>query len=309
MRVLVAGASGELGRHLLPLLASAGHDVTGITRTPGSLDGTGATELVANVLEREKFLAAVAGLNFDAIIHQLTSLAQTPASFADMRDTNRLRWEGTSTLVAAAKISGATRMVSASHVYGYGFRNHRNIMLDENSPFGLLPGNRLDAVFKALRSCEQQTLAVGGVVLRYGLFYCPRGQLPVVASDWHGELPFIHVEDAATATLAALETASLGTTYNIVDDVAVSWRDLHRARADTYDLPDPVQLPSWMLRAVAPYGSKLITQTSMWVSNLRARTELGWAPRYPDYRQALAEARELREHGLAVAAGRAEVLR
>lgn len=309
MRVLVAGATGEMGRHLIPLLLDAGHEVTGITRTQGALLGTGASELVADVLERESFLAAVAGVTCDAVIHQLTSLAKTPLTFADMKQTNRLRWEGTSTLVAAAKLMGAKRMVSASIVYGYGFQNHNNRVFAEDSPFGLLPGNRLDAVLKAVRSCEQQTLAFGGVVLRYGIFYDARGPIPVVASDWHGELPFVHIEDAAAATVLALETAPLGSTFNIVDDTPVSWRDLHRARADTFDLPDPTQLPSWALRAAAPFGSKLISETSMWVSNARAREELQWVPRYPSYRDALAEARELREHGQAVAAGTAEVLR
>jgi len=309
MRVLVAGATGEMGRHLLPLLIAGGHEVIGISRTPGALEGTGATELVADVLEREKFLAAVAGLKCDAVIHQLTSLKKTPTSYADMLVTNRLRWEGTSTLVAAAKITGASKMVSASIVYGYGFQNHNNNVLDESWAFGLLPGNRLDPVLKALRSSEQQTLACGGVVLRYGLFYSPRGALPVVASDWHGDLPFVHIEDAAAATVLALETAPNGSTFNIVDDTPVSWRDLHRARADAFDLPDPVQLPSWLLRTVAPFGSKLISETSMWVSNARARSDLGWEPRYPSYTDAMTEARELRAHGAAVAAGRAEPVR
>jgi nucleoside-diphosphate-sugar epimerase len=309
MRVLVAGATGEMGRHLLPLLIAGGHEVIGLTRNPGALEGSGATELVADVLEREKFLAAVAGLKCDAVIHQLTPLTKTPTGYGHMSETNRLRWEGTSTLVAAAKLMGAAKMVAASSVYGYGFQNHHNRVLDEDSAFGLLPGNRLDPVLKALRSSEQQTLAFGGVVLRYGLFYSARGPLPVVASDWHGELPFVHIEDAAAATVLALETAPLGSTFNIVDDTPVSWRDLHCARADAFDLPDPMQLPSWVLRSAAPFGSRLISQTSMWVSNARARTELRWEPRYPSYIDALAEARALSEHAQAVATGRAEPVR
>jgi nucleoside-diphosphate-sugar epimerase len=317
MRILLAGATGEIGRELLPRLVSAGHQVTAITRVAGSLKelarpvvgGAPVIELVADLRDRAGFLEAIAGAQFDAVINQLSSLAKPPTTYGRMRDTNRLRWEGTSTLIAAAKATGATKFLSASVVYGYGFRDHGATVLDENTPFGLLPGSRLDNIQKALLSCEQQTHAFGGVVLRYGLFYRSRGHIPIVASDWGGSLPFVHVEDAADATVLALASAPPRSTYNVVDDEAVSWRVMHRARAEAFNLPEPRELPSWYIRVVLPLAGKLIAQTSMRVSNAKARGELGWSPRYPNYRVTLDEATDVAAHARAVAAGRAEVIR
>jgi nucleoside-diphosphate-sugar epimerase len=317
MRILLAGATGEIGRELLPRLITAGHHVTAITRVAGAIDTAGransrearAVELVADVGNRAAFLEAVAGMQFDAVINQLSAVAKPATTYRRMRETNRLRWEGTSTLVAAAKATGATKFLSASVVYGYGFRNHGNEILDESTPFGLVPGSGLDNIQKALLSCEQQTHAIGGVVLRYGLFYRSRGRIPVVASDWGGVLPFVHLEDAADATVLAVEKAQPRSTYNIVDDEPVPWRVIHRARAEALTLPEPRELPSWYLRVMLPLAGKLIAQTSMRVSNTLARNELGWEPRYPNYRVALDEATEVATHARAVAAGRAEVVR
>jgi len=317
MRILLAGATGEIGRELLPRLVSAGHHITAITRVAGSVEiprhGVAneprVVELVADLRDRSAVLGAVAGLHFDAVLNQLSALAKPPTTYRRMRETNRLRWEGTSTLVAVAKATGATKFLSASVVYGYGFRNHGAALLDEATPFGLLPGSGLDNIQKALLSCEQQTHAIGGVVLRYGLFYRSRGRIPIVTSDWGGVLPFVHLEDAAEATVLALEKAPAASTYNIVDDEAVAWRVMHSARAEALTLPEPRELPAWYVRVMLPLASKLIAQTSMRVSNARARRELGWEPRYPTYRVALDEAVDVAAHARAVAAGRAEVIR
>lgn len=287
MRVLLAGASGAIGRYLVPLLVSAGHEVTGVSRHSGALERTGASELVADIRHRAHFLEAVRGASFDAVIHEVTDLARTPLTYSDMRETNRLRAEGTSTLIAAARATGAHKMVTASVVYGYGFRDHGRRLITESYPFGQLPGTQLDAVHKSLLSAEQQTRAFGGVALRYGLFYKGRGSVPPVASDYNGVLPFIHIEDAASATVAALERGAPGSVLNIVDDDPVSWRELHQARSDAFFLPDPKAFPSWALRLAAPFGAQLLTSTSMRVSNQRAKDELGWMPRFPSYRDAL----------------------
>lgn len=287
MRVLLAGATGAIGRYLVPLLVAAGHEVTGVVRTAGALAGTGASEIQGDVTRRRQFLDAVSPLKFDAIIHQLSALVRTPVSFADMASTNRLRSEGTSTLIAAARLTGATKFVVASNVYGYGFWDHGRRVIDEEYPFGQLPGTKLDAVQKSLLSAEQQARAFGGVALRYGLFYRGRGPMPSVASDWDGVLPFVHIEDAAAATALALTTGVPGRAYNIVDDEAVSWRALHEARSNALDLPDPARLPSWLIRSVAPFRAHLITATAMKVSNARARSELGWQPRFANYHEAL----------------------
>jgi len=287
MRVLLAGATGAIGRNLVPQLVAAGHHVIGLTRKAGALDGTGASELVTDIRKRSEFLAEVRDLEFDAVINQMSSLARTPLTYSDMRETNRLRSEGTSTLIAAARTAGAKKFIQASIVYGYGFWQHSKKLIDEDYPFGQLPGTQLDAVQKSLLSGEQQARAYGGVALRYGLFYRGRGPMPAAASDWDGVLPFVHVEDAAAATVLALDTGVPGRAYNIVDDEPVSWRVLHQARADAFALPDPSAQPSWLLRLAAPFGAQLLTATSMRVSNARARAELGWAPQFSSYRDAL----------------------
>ena len=203
MRVLLAGATGDLARELLPQLIAAGHDVVGITRTAGALAGTQAGEIVADVTDRNEFLAAVEGERFDAVINELTALKRAPLRFADMRETNRLRLEGTSTLIAAAKMTGATKFVAASVFYGYGLDDFGRRVIDEDAGFGEKPGGAVDPVFRSLLSNEQQVRAFGGVALRYGLFYQGRGAIPPVPGTWRGTLPFIHLEDAASATVAA----------------------------------------------------------------------------------------------------------
>ncbi|MCU1543716.1 MAG: hypothetical protein JWM50_1581 [Microbacteriaceae bacterium] len=289
MRVLLAGASGDLGRHLLPLLAYAGHTVTAITRRASTASALGVQSVVADVLDRPSLLAAVDGLEFDAVIHEATDLRREPRRYAHMRATNRLRTEGTSALLAAARATGATRFVTASIVYGYGFDDFGDRLLDEDAAFGEQPGGPVDAVLRSLLSNEQQARAFGGVALRYGLLYRGRGAIPTVPSDWRGELPFVHVDDAAAATVAAL-AATPGSVYNVVDDTPASWREVHEARARAFELPDPARVPSWLIRRAAPFGAHLLTETSMRVSNARARADLGWAPAYPSYIEGIADA-------------------
>ena len=309
MRVLLSGASGAIGSHLVPLLTAAGHAVAGITRTPGSLRNSGAGEVVADLNDRAGLLAALSGERFDAIIHQATSLKRAPKGFRDMRETNRLRWEGMSALIAAARATGASRLVMASHVSGYGLQDHGSHVRDEESSFAMLPGTQLDAVQSALLSGEQQARAFGGMALRYGIVYRARGPIPAVPSDWNGELAFIHVEDAAAATVAALERGTPGSVYNVVDDVPVSWQRLHTKRAEAFELPEPASYPSWLFRRVAPYGGELLTRTSMRVSNAKAKAELGWAPHYSGYADAIGTATDVAAHARDVLAGRAGVLR
>jgi len=309
MRVLLAGASGAIGRYLIPQLIAAGHEVTGTTRKQGALDFTGAAELVTDVVDREAFLELVRGLEFDAVIHALSSLARTPLTFVDMRETNRLRSEGTSTLLAAARLTGAKKFIFSSHVYGYGFRDHGSRVLTEDSPFGQLPGTRLDAVQKSLLSGEQQTRAYGGVVLRYGILYRGRGPIRTVVRDSKGVLPFVHFDDAAAATVLALEKVAPGAVWNIVDDEPVSWADLQSARAETFGRAEPGSQSPWFAHLYAPFAAQLTAETSLKVSNARAKAELGWQPQYPSYRDALAADKALVDHASAVVSGKASVLR
>ena len=292
MRVLLAGASGAIGRRLVPQLLEAGHHVTGLTRGKGALPGSGAEWIVADLLDREAVLTAVEGEEFDAVIHQATDLARPPLSYPHMLMTNRLRSEGTSTLIAAARHVGAKKFITASVFYGYGFTDLGPEPVVETDAFGLLSTASLDPVHHALLSNEQQTHAFGGVSLRYGLLY---GDAPalVVASDWNGELPVLHVADAAAAAVRALEKGKPGATYNIADDRPVSWRELQRAAAIAAGRHFPLALPSWALRASAPFAAELLTRTSMRLSTAKARRELGWRPQFPNYVEGLRGAIEV----------------
>jgi nucleoside-diphosphate-sugar epimerase len=287
MRVLLAGATGALGRELLPHLVAAGHSVTGITRVAGSVASSGAHEIVADVLHRDRLLAATDGLGFDAVLHLATALRRPPRRYEHMRPTNALRIEGTSNLLAVARATGATRFVAASSVYGYGFGDFGRYELHETDSFGEEPGGRADPVFRALISAEQQARAFGGVALRFGICYRSRGDVSPVSSSWRGELPFLHIADAATATLAALD-GERGAAYNIVDDTPASWREVNEERARVLGRRAPRTIPSWLLRRVAPFGAELLTGTSMRVSNARARADLGWAPTFASYREGIA---------------------
>ena len=300
MRVLLAGATGEIGRHLLPLLVRSGHTVSGVARHVTGDTSYGCTEIEADIVDRESLLRAVDGLEFDAVIHEATSFRRLPRRYAHMRATNRLRVEGTSALIAAARETGATRFVSASAFYGYGLEDFGNTVIDEDAAFGEQPGGPIDPVHLALISNEQQTRAFGGVALRYGVFYRGRGPIPSVASDWRGELPFVHIEDAATATIAALD-APAGSVFNIVDDTPATWREVHEERARAFEAPDPTAVPSWFMRRSAPFRAELLTATSMRVSNARAKAGLGWAPAYPSYREGIRSAVTDAAHARAVA--------
>jgi nucleoside-diphosphate-sugar epimerase len=288
MRVLVAGASGAIGRVLVPHLLEAGHTVVGITRRAGSLADTGAQEIVADVSRRAEFLAALDGVRADAVVHQLTALKRPPMHYRDMRTTNRLRHEGTSTLIAAARRVGATKFVGASIFYGYGFSDHGRLPVDEMSPFGE-PDGENDAVQFALLSLEQQVRAFGGVTLRYGLVYSPEVKsVSPVPARWRGLLPMLHVSDAAGSVVAALARGKPGEAYNIADDNPMTYRAREKALAVAAGVRPPLVLPDGVLRTAAPFGSQLLTRTSIRMSTDKARRQLGWSPQYPSMEDGLA---------------------
>jgi nucleoside-diphosphate-sugar epimerase len=296
MRVLVAGASGAIGRYLVPQLLAAKHEVIGITRTPGSLASTGAQEVVANVLDRSALLAAVEGIKADAVIHQLTALKKAPTTLRDMRETNRLRAEGTSTLVAAARLVGAKKFVAGSFFGGYGLTDHGRRVVTEESPFGELDG-RADSVQRALVSLEQQVHAFGGVSLRFGLFYdSTTTSISPVSRTWNGVLPMLHLSDAASATVGALTNYRSRSIYNIADDHPLSYRARETAQAKAAELAAPMALPDSLLRLVAPFGSLLLTRASMTLSTELAHSELGWSPEFPSLFDALGVAAPASDH-------------
>ncbi|MEV4623614.1 NAD(P)-dependent oxidoreductase [Asanoa sp. NPDC049573] len=303
MRVLLAGATGAIGTPLIQRLVAFGHEVIGITRLLANtrrLEAFGAEPLVADVLDREGLLRAVSGMKADAVINECTALTKPPLRFHDMDKTNELRKTGTVNLIAAAKQMGAHRFLTQSIVYGYGYGDHGTRVLTESDPFGVPVDGPVGPIMDAFHETEAQaceTAGLEGVALRYGLFYggdpgtkrmidaVRKRRLPVIKGGG-GEANLIHLDDAAAATVAALEKGAPGSAYNIVDGVPVTWGELLDEMATLVDAKPPLRLPPQVLRFAAPYGYTAMT-TSMRVSNERAQHELGWSPAVVDYKQGL----------------------
>jgi nucleoside-diphosphate-sugar epimerase len=301
MKVLIAGATGAVGRPLVRMLAEGGHEVFALTRSQRPVSG--ATTVVADAMDRTALLAAVEGLRLDAVVHQLTALKKAPTREGLMAATNALRAEGTTNLLAVARATGARRFVSQSFYGGYGFRDHGETPLTEDVPFAE-PGGPYAPTMAAMRSAEEQIFTAGdveGVSLRYGGFYGPgsvdgmlealrKRRLPVARG---GVTPWIYVEDAATAAVAALEHGRAGQAYNICDDEPATWLDVITELARAFDLPKPMVAPGALVRLMAPYAGALMTRTSMRLSTAKARDELGWKPSVTGYREGLARTREI----------------
>lgn len=301
MRVLLAGASGAIGTPLTRQLIAAGHEVVGITRSQANAERLrtgGAQAVVADVMDRENLLAAVRDVRADAVMHQLTALGSTKVREV-MKGTNALRTTGTAHLLAAARAVGAHRFLTQSIVLGYGYRDHGPKVVTEDDPFGEPEPGPFGSAIAAMRSNEEQVLSADGmegIALRYGGFYgqdsftrmitnlVRKRRLPVPSSGG-GFATFIYLEDAAAATVAALEKGRAGQAYNIVDDEPVRWADYLDALAAELGVRRPWRVPIWTLRAI-PYLHTLMT-TSMRVSNAKARRELGWAPAVPTYREGI----------------------
>jgi nucleoside-diphosphate-sugar epimerase len=293
MKVFVAGASGTIGIPLVRALVAAGHQVTALTRSPEKQDELrrlGATPALADALDAQALRTVVLAATPSHVIHQLTALPKEgPGSESDLVATNRLRIEGTGNLLAAAIRAGAHRFIGGS--------------------FALLPGAETqiaDAFANeaagATRSMESQILnanqskQIQGIVLRYGLFYGPtnpgtikmvemvrKRRLPTIRGD-HGLLPFIHIDDVVSATMAALDRGTPGSVYDIVDDKAVSFSDAVRCMAEYIGAPTPRSIPAWLFRLISPYRARVLS-TRLPLSNAKARAELMWRPTYPTMRE------------------------
>jgi nucleoside-diphosphate-sugar epimerase len=292
MRVFVAGGSGTIGRPLVRALVAAGHHVTALTRTAakqGDLRALGATPALADALDRDALIRAMSAGRPTHVIHQLTALPKEGARRAsDLAPTNRLRIDGTRNLLEAAVKVGAQRFIGGSFALFGAVRS--------NLPKGVQAGA------DALQSMESQILeatrreAIEGIVLRYGLFYGPgnpvtdrmvalarRRLLPVIRDD-RGQLPCIHLDDAVSATVLALDHGQPGGVYDIVDDRAVSMSDVVTTLAESAGAPRPFAIPSWIPRLLMPYLAELM-KVELSLSNAKARAELRWAPAYPTIRE------------------------
>ena len=302
MRVLLAGASGAVGTPLTRQLIAVGHQVVGITRSQANaerLRGSGVEAVVADVMDRENLLSAVRDVRADAVMHQLTALNTKKVRDA-MEGTNALRTTGTAHLLAAARVVGAHRFLTQSIVFGYGYRDHGPHVITEDDPLAEPGPGSLGPAIAAIRSTEEQVLSADemeGIALRYGLFYghdnftrmmsnlVRKRRLPVPSSGG-GFGAFIYLEDAAAATVAALEKGRAGQAYNIVDDEPVRWADFLDRLAAELGARRPRRVPIWLMRVI-PYLHTIMT-TSMRVSNAKARRELGWTPAVPTYREGIA---------------------
>ncbi len=310
MRIFVAGATGAMGVPLVKRLVAAGHQVTGLTRSESKrslLEGLGATAAVADVFDTERLGAVLREARPEAVVHLLTALPKLgPARPADLVATNRLRIEGTKNLVEAAISAGARRLVAESIVLVYGYGDHGTTPLTEEHPVARAsPRPWLQPTIDAGLALEETVLSAAragrleGVVLRYGFLYGPgsgstegmvamlkKRRMPLLG-DGSGVWSWLHVEDAASATLAALERGRSGEVYNIVDDEPVAWRDYLTHAARELGAPSPFRVPVWLVRLASPYVA--ISLTSRFpVSNARARRELDWRPAYPTFREGLA---------------------
>ncbi len=295
MRVFVAGGSGAIGVPLVRALVAAGHQVTALTRTPGKeseLRALGAAPALADALDAAVLRAAVVAAGPTHVIHELTALPKLGVRRGrDLEATNRLRTEGTRNLLSAAVAAGARRIVVGSFgpILGLG----------QDVPRSMRAG------IEAVQSMEAQVLeasragSIEAVVLRYGLFYgagnpateemvrlARRRMLPLIRGD-RSLLPVIHVADAVSATVAALDRGRPGSVYDIVDDLPVSMNDIIRTLAQQAGAPRPVTVPAWLPRLLAPYLAR-ITSLRLSLSNETARAELDWRPAFPTWRDGLA---------------------
>ncbi|RFS81963.1 NAD(P)-dependent oxidoreductase [Actinomadura spongiicola] len=307
MRVLVAGATGALGKQLVPRLVDAGHEVFAMVRSESAgaaATGLGAAPVIADALDREQVEAAVREANPEVIVHQLTAIGHIDTrhfqrSFAA---TDRLRIEGTDNLLAAGRAAGVRRFVAQSNG-AFTYARTGGPVKTEEDPLDSSPVSEMASMIGAVRHLEQAVLDSDrpeGIVLRYGAFYGPgtsmepgseqlemirKRRFPVVGKG-DGVWSFIHVADAAEATVAAIEKGHRGV-YNIVDDDPAPVADWLPEVAAMLGAKKPMRVPRFVGRlAAGPVGVVLMTELRG-ASNSKAKRELGWRPAHPTWRQGL----------------------
>jgi 2-alkyl-3-oxoalkanoate reductase len=305
MRVFLAGATGAIGRPLLPMLVADGHEVVAMTRSARKADqlrASGATPALADGLDRRAVVEAVVEAKPEVVIHQLTALT----GFRSLKhwdreweQTNRLRTQGTDHLLEGAQAAGARRFIAQSYA-GWPYSREGAPVKTEDEPFDPDPPAQMRATLEAIRYLEDRVLGADleGIVLRYGSLYGPGTSLaqggdilemvrarrfPIVDGG-SGIWSFIHVEDAASATLACVQPGGAGV-YNVVDDepapVSVWLPELARA----IGAKPPLRLPAWLAGlVVGPVGVSMMTRVRG-ASNAKAKRELGWQPRFPSWRE------------------------
>jgi 2-alkyl-3-oxoalkanoate reductase len=301
MHIFLAGATGAIGRSFISQALEHGHTITGTTRSADKaprLAQAGITPVVVDGLDRDGLIAAITDAKPDAVVHQMTALA-TMTDFRKIDeafvDTDRLRVEGTDNLLAGARAAGVKRIVVQSFA-GYLLGDPQQRALPEDAPIGAAP-KKLRRSQAAMRHAEQATLDAGGTVLRYGGFYGPGTGMAPGADQWEavaarkfplvgngaGVWSFVHVDDAASATLAALEQDARGL-FHVTDDEPAPVREWLPALAQAIGAPQPRHVPRWVARLMGEHLAVLMTDVSG-ASNAKIKRELGWAPRWPTWRE------------------------
>jgi nucleoside-diphosphate-sugar epimerase len=311
MKVFVAGATGALGRTLLPQLAAAGHDVVGQTRSTAKRDlvrSLGARPVIADALDPDAVARAVAEAEPDVILHQLTALSNSidMRHFErDLAETNRLRTEGTDHLLAAGRAVGVERFIAQSYA-GWPFARTGGPVKTEKDPLDPTPPAAMRTTHDAIRYLEEAVTRASwtkGIVLRYGGFYGPGTSLALkpegehveairkrkfpVVGDGAGVWSFIHIEDAASATVASIERGERGV-YNVVDDEPAPVAEWLPAIASAVGAKPPRRVPRWLGRIAAGEAGAVMMTEVRGASNEKAKRELGWSLRYPSWRQGFA---------------------
>jgi nucleoside-diphosphate-sugar epimerase len=305
VRVFLAGATGVIGRRLLPRLLEAGHDVTAMTRREDRatvLREAGAVPAVCDVFDAERLREAVQRAQPDVVLHELTDLPQAldPRKMeVQLAGNDRIRTEGTRNLVAAAVAAGAHRMVAQSIAFAYapageGLKREEDALWDD-APW---PWSRSVNALRELDAAVTGTEGIDGLVLRYGWFYgagssyardgffgdqVRKRRFPVVGRG-SGVFSFIHVDDAADATVAAVERGAPGI-YNIVDDEPAPMREWLPVYAEAIGAKPPRRVPRFLARLIAGQYAVSLATDLRGASNERAKAELGWTPSHASWRQ------------------------
>ena len=308
MKVFVAGATGAMGKQLVPRLNAAGHEVVGTTRSEGkqgALRDLGATPVVVDALDPDQVAEAVANAQPDVIVHELTSIAELDMRHFDrtFAMTNRLRTEGTDHLLSAGRAVGVKRFVAQSYT-GWPYARTGGPVKTEDDPLDPSPANEMRESMAAIRHLETAVTEADwtvGIVLRYGGFYGPGTSLapggeqfemvrkrkyPVVG-DGGGVWSFVHIADAAEATVAAVERGERGI-YNVCDDDPAPVAEWLPALAQTIGAPKPWHVPRLVGRLVAGEAAVVMMTEIRGGSNAKAKRELGWNPEHPSWREGFA---------------------
>ncbi|HEY8452527.1 MAG: NAD(P)-dependent oxidoreductase [Micromonosporaceae bacterium] len=306
MRIFLAGATGAVGRGLVPALVAAGHEVVGTTRHPAraeAIRAAGGEPAVLDPLDRAAVTAAVTAARPDVVMHQLTALtgvADLKRMDAQFAVTNTLRTTGLDILLDAAVAAGARRFIAQSFS---GWPNARTggPVATEDHPLDPDPAPQARRTLAAIRHIETvvpHRPGIEGVVLRYGFFYGPgtafrrggelvemvrRRRFPVVGAGT-GVWSFIHVADAVSATVAAVERGTPGI-YNVVDDEPAPVAEWLPYLARVTGAPRPLRIPVWLARPlIGEMGVRMMTSVRG-SSNAKARSELDWTPAFPSWRE------------------------